>query len=159
MKWTPFLSHWEEQRHLLVWVGLGWVGKGRLAIESLSGNLKRLTTGLIKTTCHYGYHSSWDGYDRSFLVLFQDETTTSPPSDKVALSSQRHRDSRQHRKRERRSQEFSLLYQPLLVVARPLHAFTPFTNAVARVACSGCTSTRNTGALSLHFFLIFFQSF
>ena len=23
MKWTPFLSHWEEQRHLLVWVGLG----------------------------------------------------------------------------------------------------------------------------------------
>ena len=23
MKMTPFLSHWEEQRHLLVWVGLG----------------------------------------------------------------------------------------------------------------------------------------
>jgi hypothetical protein len=22
MKMTPFLSHWEEQRHLLVWVGL-----------------------------------------------------------------------------------------------------------------------------------------
>jgi hypothetical protein len=27
MKMTPFLSHWEEQRHLLVWVGLGWVKK------------------------------------------------------------------------------------------------------------------------------------
>jgi hypothetical protein len=74
MKMTPFLSHWEEQRHLLVWVGLGrdrsfgdripigklmkmthlsylternsaicwcglgWVGTGRLVIESLSGN-------------------------------------------------------------------------------------------------------------------------
>ena len=27
MKMTPFISHWEEQRHLLVWVGLGRVGK------------------------------------------------------------------------------------------------------------------------------------
>ncbi len=47
MKWTPFLSPWEEQRHLLVWVGLGRVGKkGRLGIESLSGNPYRETVSL-----------------------------------------------------------------------------------------------------------------